>query len=133
MKNNPLFVFLRNYWWLLSIYVATNWACMTEMHFKMLGKWRHDETLGGIWAPATPIEWAGPTIWEWPFGISVVLVGLFILHLLFRDTMNADISSGRFIEYWKAASGELKLILTVATILVILLALSNLFSPLARA
>lgn len=132
MKNNPFIVFLRNQWSLLLILLVTNWACMTEMHFKVLGKWRHDEMLGGIWAPATPMDFCGPLLWLPPFGIGVVLIVLFIMHTLFRDTINADINGNKVVEYWEKASIELKLILIFGSIVGLILSLSILYAPLAR-
>lgn len=131
--NVPLIAFAVNQWQLLTVFIVTNWLCKTETHFVALGEWRISEQLGGFWAPRTPLEWAGPLLWLLPLGIGTYLMTMLMIHLHFRMTINSDINSGKFIEYWNAAPGELKLKLIFAAIIGITLALAILYAGLARA
>lgn len=102
---------------MLSLFVFTNWMCMTEIHFAFLGKWSHDEMLGGIWRPATPMEWAGPLLWSLPYVLDNYLLVLLTMHLHFRNTIDKDINDGSFIVYWQNAPSDLKLKLVFASII----------------
>ncbi len=133
MKNFPILTFLQRTWMLLIVFFATNWLCLTEVHFSFLGKWVLDPELGGIWAPATPMEFCGPLLWSIPFALDTYLLTLLTLHLHFRQTIDSDINDGSFVAYWKAAPGDLKLKLVFAAIIGIGLVYGILLAGLARA
>lgn len=133
MTNIPLITWLQRQWLLIVVFLVTNWLCLTEQHFAFIGKWVLDPELGGIWRPATPLEFCGPLLWAIPFGIATYLLTLLNIHLHFRQTIDKDINDGSFIAYWKDAPSDLKLKLVFAAIIGIFIGLCLLLSPLARA
>lgn len=131
--NVPGITWLGRAYPMLIVFVFFDWLCMTKHRFIFIGEWRHDDQLGGIWASQTPMEWAGPLLWTVPFGLAAYLSTTLAIHLHFRNTIDKDINSGKFIEYWNNAPSDLKLKLIFAAILCVLLSMCILFSPLARA
>lgn len=132
-SNFPILTWLSRQWLLILVFLVTNWMCLSEIHFAFLGKWSIDPELGGIWRPATPIEFCGPLLWAIPFGIAAYLIGSLLIHLHFRATIDKDINDGSFVGYWNAAPSDLKLKLVFAAIIGIFLGVAILLSPLARA
>lgn len=133
MTNIPLITWLQRQWLLIIVFLITNWLCLTEQHLSFLGKWVLDPELGGIWRPATPLEFCGPLLWAIPFGIATYLLTLLNIHLHFRKTIDKDINDESFVRYWQQAPSDLKLKLVFAAIIGIFIGLCLLLSPLARA
>lgn len=118
---------------LLLIFLFTNWLCLTEHHFPFLGKWVIDETLGGIWISQTPMEFSGPLLWALPFGLSLILLVLLVLHLYFRATLDAYIHSGQFVQEFYGADPEFRLKFFKDVLIGFTVAIAILLAGLARA
>lgn len=133
MKSNALLLTLfPRIWHLLLAFLVTNWAAMTEMHFKCLGKWVHDPTLGGIWAAATPMEWLGPIVgWGTPIVLFVVILTVVILHFFFRDTIDADIHSGQYIADWRGSTPFQRILTTLGYFAAVIITLGFIFAGIA--
>lgn len=132
MKNLPIVTLIPRVGWLLAIFFVTNWACMTQLRFRVIGRWDWNETVGGYWRDQTPVEWAGPLLWLLPFGIGIYLMVILVLHLFFRETIDKDINSGAFVVYWQSAPSELKLKLIFAAVIGFFLSLSIAYAGLVR-
>lgn len=133
MKNIPIITWIQRQWMLLIVFFITNWACLTEVHFKALGKWSWDEQLGGIWRPATPLEFCGPLLWAVPFGIATYLLMGLAIHLHYRATIDADTNDGTYAADWKACTSWQRVIVANAVRIGIFVGLCILLAGLARA
>ena len=133
MKNIPIITWIPRYWLLLLIFFFTNWLCLTEIHFSFLGKWTWDSNLGGIWRPATPIEFCGPLLWSVPFGIAIYLLTTLSIHLHYRQTIDEDVNSGKYLEDWQACTPAQRVFVSNAVRIGIFIGFCLLLAGLARA
>lgn len=99
-KNFPLVTFALRNWMLLIALGLSNWFANTEEHFKCLGKWVVDPEQGGIWISQRPMECFGPILWIVPISIGVYLINLLMIHLHYRETIDADTAGGKYKSDW---------------------------------
>ena len=133
MPNYPILTWLQRQWMLLVLFLVTNWLCLTEAHFSLLGKWVLDPERGGIWVPATPLEFCGPLLWAVPFGIAVYLLTLLSIHLHYRQTIDADVNDGTYAADWRACTSAQRVVVAAAVRIGIFIGLCILLAGLARA
>jgi hypothetical protein len=133
MKNFPILSWAARQWLLLVIFFFTNWLCLTEVHFSALGKWVWDEQLGGIWRAATPLEFCGPLLWAVPFGLATYLLTLLSIHLHYRETIDADVNDGTYLNDWHACTPAQRVAVATAVRIGIFVGLCILLAGLARA
>ena len=132
MKNIPIVTFLARTWMLFVAMLVFNWLAVTEIHFKFLGKWEALPNLGGVWVAATPLEFCGPILWIVPFGLAVILLGLLIVHLYYRATIDYDAQSGKYLADWQACSPYERVLVSNIVRIGIFIGLCILCSSLAR-
>ena len=96
MKTPRLINYLKRYWILLVLWLASSAAVWTNVTFLMLG-----------------------TVLYVPFlALAAFLIALLIRNVFNTDTTDADSDSGRFAREWNEISVERRVTLTVVQILV---------------
>jgi len=133
MTNIPLITWFQRQWLLIVLFFITNWLCLTEIHFSFLGKWVVDPQLGGIWRPATPLEFCGPLLWAIPYGIAAYLLALLSIHLHYRQTLDADTHNETYLNDWRACTSSQRVYVAAAIRIGIFIGFCILLSNLAKA
>lgn len=133
MKNIPVVTFLQRTWMLFVAMFASNWFALTETHFAFLGKWVMHPEAGGIWISQTPMETFGPILWVLPFGLAIVLMGLLVVHLYYRQTIDLDANGGRYVNDWNSCTPFQRVLISNVVRIGIIIGLCILCAGLARA
>jgi len=132
MKN--LLSFFKRTWPLMLFTLFTNWLVLTQHHFAMLGAW---ELQSNWWewklVPHTPFEAFGAILYVPPFASLVFLTALFLIHLRFPKTIEADAASNRDVQDWNACTASERAFLRVLVFVGLVIALCILCSGLAKA
>lgn len=121
-RNLPLILFT----------LFTNWLTLTQHHFGFIGTWEIDEMRGGIFVPHTPFEAFGAILYVPPFASAVWLVVALMIHLKYRDTIDADAHSRRDIADWNLCTPSERAMMRTVVFVGLVIAFCILCSSLAR-
>jgi len=115
VKNFPIITFLQRTWMLFIAALAFNWLSLTEHTFKIFGTWELDEMKGGIWVAHTPFQALGSILYMPPKTLVAFILSLLVIHLLYRETIDASVNSGKYKKAWDQLTPEQEVKYTTQT------------------
>jgi hypothetical protein len=131
-RNIPIIAFFtRTSTWLLLVFMlVTNWAVLSQ---KIVYSWWTVNMDGyAVHETFTMFQLFGAVLYIPAISSVVLFVSLLIIHFRYRQTIDADIQDGSYLQDWRALSPTERIRVSNFVFIGIVIALSILCSSLAK-
>lgn len=132
MGNFPIITFLRRTWMLLAAVLAANWLTLSKHAWYWVQLPGLPDGTPGEWHGVTAFEHLGAVLYMPAISLLVWWISLLCVHLFFRQTIELDVNSGKYLKDWEACTPFQRVQMHNLVKIGILIALSILCSSLAR-
>ena len=131
-RNWPLLTFLQRTWMLLVFTIVSNFLTLWNHVFVWLptafDQWGHPVD----WRGLTLFDICGAVLYVPALASTAVWVALLCLHLFFRQTLDADAHSGKYVHDWRALEPRDRIYASVILRVGIILAIAIIAASMAH-
>lgn len=132
MKNVPIITFLQRAWMLLAFTLLTNYLTIWKHIFFWVDSGARDEWGNVVWRGLTLFDICGAILLVPGLASALLFVTLLLIHLRYRQTIDADVHNGTYVTDWRAMTSAERVRINNFVFIGILIALCILCASLAK-
>jgi lysozyme family protein len=133
-RNVPIFTFVARQWLLILVMFAGFTAVLDHHKFRCFGSWELNEQTGQWFIQSRTIfDYFGGAAYMPGYGTLIILLALFYVHLIYRETIDKDTHSGKLLEDWRSCSSETRVWVHTVVRIGLIIALCILGASFAKA